>query len=153
MAQAQAGVDALVAQRDMLTLRAAQDGTVLDVVLHRGEVAAAGATLLTLADLTEATLTVYVPEDRLGDVFVGQEAQISVDSFPGRVFTGTVKRIGASAEYTPRNVATQDERSNLVFAVEVRVANGDGSLMPGMPADAFLAAGPDSSAAAEEAVQ
>jgi HlyD family secretion protein len=58
-----------------------------------------------------------------------------VDSFPGRVFAGTVQRIADKGEYTPRNVQTPAGRRAVVFAVKVAVENPGGELKPGMPAD------------------
>jgi len=54
------------------------------------------------------------------------------------VFVGHVQSIAGEAEFTPRNVQTQEERVNLVFAVKVRIPNSDGALKPGMPADATI---------------
>ncbi len=68
-------------------------------------------------------------------MWLDQGAQVTVDSFPGRIFEGRVSHISDRAEFTPRNVATKEERVNLVFAVEIRIPNDDGSLKPGMPAD------------------
>jgi multidrug resistance efflux pump len=135
VAQAQAARDALVAQRRLRDITAPMGGVVLDVIAHPGEVAAAGGTLLTLADVSTVTLKVYVPETRIGQVRVGQDVAVTVDSFPGRAFAGTVTYIADSAEFTPRNVATQEERVNLVFAVEIEIPNADSALKPGMPAD------------------
>jgi len=84
------------------------------------------------------TLVIYIPENRIGQVQVGQEVEVQVDSFPGRVFVGQVQNIAGEAEFTPRNVQTQEERVNLVFAVKVRIPNPDGALKPGMPADATV---------------
>ena len=122
----------------MLTLHAPVSGTVVSLAVHPGEVAAAGATLMMLADLSHLTLTVYVPQTQLGQVYLGQPATITVDSFPGRVFAGSVSHIADTAEFTPRNVATKEERVNLVFAVTLEVPNPDGALKPGMPADLVL---------------
>jgi multidrug efflux pump subunit AcrA (membrane-fusion protein) len=138
VAQAQAGRDALLAQRDMMLLTSPMDGSVLHVAAHPSEVAAQGATLLTIADTDEVILTVYVPETRIGQVYLEQPVHVSVDSFADRVFEGRVSHISDQAEFTPRNVATQEERVNLVFAVEIRIANDDGALKPGMPADAIF---------------
>jgi HlyD family secretion protein len=63
---------------------------------------------------------------------------VRVDSFPARTFVGQVASIAGEAEFTPRNVQTQEERVNLVFAVKVRIPNPDQALKPGMPADATL---------------
>jgi multidrug resistance efflux pump len=136
--QAQAALDALLVLRDKQTISAPVGGVVLEVTIHRGELAAPGGTLLTLGDLDQVTLTVYVPESRLGQVSIGQEVAVSVDSFPGRTFTGTVIAIADEAEFTPRNVQTQEERVNMVFAVDVRIPNPDHALKPGLPADAVI---------------
>ncbi|MCX7683318.1 MAG: efflux RND transporter periplasmic adaptor subunit [Anaerolineae bacterium] len=134
--QAQAALEALLVLRDKLVLTAPLGGVVLETSVHPGELAAPGATLLTLGDLDEVTLTVYVPEHRLGQVSIGQQVEVRVDSFPGRVFIGTVVAIASEAEFTPRNVQTQEERVNMVFAVDVQIPNPDHALKPGLPADA-----------------
>ena len=95
-------------------------------------------TLLTLGELDRVTLTVYVPEDQLGQVNIGQKVAVHVDSFPGRTFEGSVVAIADQAEFTPRNVQTQKERVNTVFAVDVRIPNSDHALKPGLPADAVI---------------
>jgi HlyD family secretion protein len=84
------------------------------------------------------TLEVYVPENRVGQVQLGQEAAVTVDSFPEETFAGRVARIGDEPEFTPRNVATAEERLNTFYVVEVRLPNPDRLLKPGMPADAVL---------------
>ena len=135
---AQAALDGLMVLHDKLTIVAPVGGLVLERSIHEGELAAPGATLLTLGDLDEVTLTVYVPEDKLGQVLIGQPVEVQVDSFPERTFTGTVVFIAHEAEFTPRNVQTQEERVNMVFAVEVRIPNPDHALKPGLPADAVI---------------
>ncbi|HET89123.1 MAG TPA: HlyD family efflux transporter periplasmic adaptor subunit [Chloroflexi bacterium] len=136
--QARAALDSLLVLREKMTIVAPVQGVVLQRSIHVGELAAQGATLLMLGDLGEVTLTVYIPEDRLGYVFVGQQAAVRVDSFPERVFIGRVIGIADKAEFTPRNVQTQEERVNMVFAVDVRIPNPDHALRPGLPADAVI---------------
>jgi multidrug resistance efflux pump len=136
--QAQASVESLTVLRDKQTLIAPVGGLVLELNIHEGELAAPGAAMLVLGDLDHVTLTVYVPEDKLGQVRVGQEVQVGVDSFPGRLFMGSVVAIANEAEFTPRNVQTQEERVNMVFAVDVRIPNPDHALKPGVPADAVI---------------
>ena len=85
-----------------------------------------------------ALLEVYVPENRVGMVQLGQPVTVTVDAYPDRAFTGTVDFISSRAEFTPQNVQTQAERVNMVFAVKVRLPNPDHALRPGMPADAAL---------------
>jgi HlyD family secretion protein len=82
------------------------------------------------------TLVVYVPEDWIGQVILDQEAQVTVDTFPGQHFSGRVSHISDEPEFTPRNVTTAEERRNTFYAVEIRLANGERLLKPGMPAEA-----------------
>lgn len=139
VAQAQAALEALLVLRGKQIITAPVGGLILECTIHEGELAAPGATLLVLGDLDEVTLTLYVPENRLGQVFIGQPVTVSVDSFPGRAFTGTVIAIAHEAEFTPRNIQTQEERVNMVFAVDVHIPNPDHALKPGLPADAVVA--------------
>ncbi len=136
--QAESAVSAIQTQIDKMNLSSPIDGLVTSRSAHEGEAATAGATLLTVANLDEVTLRIYVPENKLGLVFLGQEVEVAVDSFPGRVFTGTVSHIAQQAEFTPKNVQTEEERVNMVFAVKVRLPNREHLLKPGMPADAVL---------------
>jgi multidrug efflux pump subunit AcrA (membrane-fusion protein) len=139
--QAQAALDALIVWRDKQTVTAPVGGLVLERSIHKGELAAPGATLLTVGNLDSVTLTVYVPEDRLGQVLIGQQVEVHVDSFPDRPFRGKVVAIAHEAEFTPRNVQTQEERVNMVFAVDVDIPNPDYALKPGLPADAVIITG------------
>jgi len=136
--QAQAQVESARVLLDKLTLRAPVSGQVLQVTAHRGELAVPGVSLLTIASLEEVTLTVYVPENRLGQIGVGQQVEVEVDSFPGRRFVGRIVRIATEAEFTPRNVQTQEQRVSMVFAVDISIPNPAGALKPGMPADALI---------------
>jgi len=136
--QAQAAADLLKVQLDKMTLTAPTSGMVMERTVHRGEMAAAGATLMTIANLDEVTLTIYIPEDEIGKVKVGQTVEVSVDSFPGKVFEGRVSYIASQAEFTPKNVQTKKERVNMVFAVKVKIPNPEHELKPGMPADAVI---------------
>jgi multidrug resistance efflux pump len=136
--QAETAVKALQTQIDMLSLGSPIRGLVTSCSAHAGEAALAGATLLTVANLDEVTLTIYVPEDELERVYLGQTVDVEVDSYPGRVFSGTVTYISQQAEFTPKNVQTEKERVNMVFAVKVVLPNPGHLLKPGMPADAIL---------------
>ena len=136
--QAQAALQSLEVIRDKLTLIAPVGGMVLERIVQEGELAAPGAALLTLGELDVVDMTVYVPENRLGQTFIGQQVMVRVDSFSQRTFEGTVVSIAHEAEFTPRNVQTQEERVNMVFAVEVRIPNPDHALKPGLPADASI---------------
>jgi HlyD family secretion protein len=133
---AQAQADVLRAQLDTFVLYSPTEGIVLSQALYQGELAAPAATILTLADLDHVTLTVYVPVNKVGHISLDQRVRVAVDSFPGTTFAGRVTRIGDQPEYTPRHIATQEERQNTFYAVEIRLANDGTKLKPGMPADA-----------------
>lgn len=136
--QAEAAVDLVKVQLAKQTLRAPAAGVVSRLLVKEGEVALPGSTLCIVANLHVVDLVVYVPEAQIGRVQVGQEVEVTVDSFPGRVFLGQVAHISPQAEFTPRNVQTAEERAKTVFAVKVRIPNPDGSLKAGMPADAAI---------------
>ncbi len=136
--QAQALVDELNVQIAKMTLRSPIAGVVTSQSIRAGETVVAGTTLLTVANLDEVRLTVYVPENELGRVYLGQKVQVRVDSFPERVFIGTVAYISQQAEFTPKNVQTEEGRVSMVFAVRIHVPNPEHQLKLGMPADAIL---------------
>jgi HlyD family secretion protein len=120
---------------DKLVISSPIEGIVLSRSTEPGEVAVPGSPLITLARLDDLTITVYITEDRYGSIKLGQTASVGVDSFPGEVFDARVIRIADEAEFTPRNVQTEEGRRNTVFAIELAVDNPEGKLKPGMPAD------------------
>lgn len=135
VAQAEASLALIDAQIAKLTINAPMDGVVLTRNVEPGEFVQPGAVALKLADLNNLTITVYVPEDRYGEITLGQTAQVTVDSFPNVVFIATVIHISDKAEFTPRNVQTVEGRSSTVYAIKLKVENADGKLKIGMPAD------------------
>jgi HlyD family secretion protein len=90
---------------------------------------------MTLGRLEDLTITVYVPEDQYGQIHLGQNASVQVDSYPGASFSAAVSQIAGQAEFTPRNVQTTDSRKTTVFAVTLSLQSGLNQLKPGMPAD------------------
>jgi HlyD family secretion protein len=132
---ASAAVDLAESQIAALTITSPIDGVVLARAIEPGEYAAPGATLLQIGQLGELTLTVYVPEDRYGEIELGQTANVRVDSFPDQAFEAEVIEIADQAEFTPRNVQTEEGRRSTVFAVHLAIEDPDSRLKPGMPAD------------------
>ena len=90
---------------------------------------------MTIAQLDQVTLTVYIPEDVYGQISLGDQALVTVDSFAGKTFTGFVTQISDQAEFTPRNVQTVEGRTSTVYAVKLTLENPQLELKPGMPAD------------------
>ena len=138
LAQAEAALKVLDLQIDKCTVRAPQSGAITARDLDVGELVVPGGTVMVVSQLSPVTVTVYVPEDRYGQIDLGQAVTISVDSFPGQSFAGTVRWIASEAEFTPRNVQTVSGRKATVYAVKVEVPNDSGLLKPGMPADVDL---------------
>ena len=135
ISQAQANVDMLDAQIAKLTVTAPVDGVIFTRNVEPGEVVNPGSIVLTMGRLDKLTLTVYIPEDRYGEISLGQSVDVTADSFPGKIFKGSVTEISNQAEFTPRNVSTVEGRKNTVYAVHLSVDNLDMALKPGMPAD------------------
>ncbi|MCL4489795.1 MAG: efflux RND transporter periplasmic adaptor subunit [Chloroflexi bacterium] len=117
------------------------DGVVLERLVEPDEFAPAGSTVMVVASLDTLTLEIYVPEDRYGQISLGQTIPVAVDSFPGETFTGKVSYISQQAEFTPRNVQTTESRVTTVYSVKLALAPSGGRLKPGMPADATLSTG------------
>ncbi len=133
--QAEANLALLDTQLEKLTVNAPMDGVILTRNVEPGEFVQPGAAVITMANLNELTITVYVPEDRYGEISLGQEATVTVDSFPNETFAATISFISDHAEYTPRNVQTVQGRSATVYAVKLKVRDPGGKLKLGMPAD------------------
>ncbi|OGW36621.1 MAG: hypothetical protein A2010_03355 [Nitrospirae bacterium GWD2_57_9] len=110
-------------------------GVVLRKNIEAGETVQAGVPIFTIGDLTDPWIKVYIKEDKLGMVKLGQKVRITTDSYPGKAYEGTTSYISSEAEFTPKNVQTQEERVKLVFGVKVSVKNEHFELKPGMPAD------------------
>jgi len=130
---AQAALDILQTQIDKLELNAPIGGIVLYRSVEVGEVVQPGSSAITIGDLENLTITVFIPEDEYGKVNLGAQADVSVDSFPGRTYEAVVIRISDRAEFTPRNVQTEEGRRTTVFALELSVVDPTGELKPGMP--------------------
>jgi HlyD family secretion protein len=139
--QAEWAAKAVEKQIEDCAVKAPIAGVVSRRLSEPGELAAAGSGLVQMTDLGSLTLTIYVAETDLASVSLGQSAAIRVDSAPGKSFAGTVSRIASRAEFTPKNVQTKDERVKQVFAVTIDLGAGEGTLKPGMPADASLGRG------------
>ncbi len=104
-----------------------------------GETLGAGRPVASVTDVAHPWIRVYIPENLIGRVRLGMAARVTIDTFPDRAFAGRVSYVSSQAEFTPKNVQTQEERVKLVFAVNVAVDNADGILKPGMPADVAIA--------------
>jgi HlyD family secretion protein len=122
-------------QIEKLLVTAPVSGVVLSAIVEKGEVVVLGAAAVTIGRLDDLSITVYLPEDRYGEVSLGESANLSVDSFPDKTFIARVTRIADQAEFTPRNVQTAEGRRSMVFAITLSIDDAGSLLKPGMPAD------------------
>ena len=102
-----------------------------------GEFVQIGQPLYKIANLDTVELRAYVTEPQLAQVKLGQTVQVAIDAGDGarRTLPGVVSWVSSQAEFTPTPIETRDERTNLVYAIKLRVANPGGVLKIGMPAD------------------
>src|SRR5258708_5843496 len=118
------------------------DGVILQRVSEPGEVIGPGTPALVIGNPKDVWIKVYIPEGVIGRVQLGQSADLRVDAFPERVFTGKVTFISPKAEFTPKNIQTKEERVTQMFAVKITLDHPEGLLNPGMPADCHINAPP-----------
>jgi HlyD family secretion protein len=139
VASAQAQVAQFDAALANAVIRAPFGGVITVKDREVGETVGAGAPVLTLMNLEDRWVRIYVPEARVGAVHLGDSATITADTYPERTYRGAVAFIASQAEFTPRNVQTREERVKLVYAVKIRITvDSTHDLKPGLPADVRL---------------
>jgi HlyD family secretion protein len=136
--QARAQLEAIDRKISETRVLAPTDGIITTKAIEQGELVAAGTPLLTISKTDPVKLKIYVPENELGRVHIGQAAELTIDSFTDKHFQGRVTYISPNAEFTPKNVQTKDDRVKLVFEVQIMVPNPGGELKAGITADARL---------------
>ncbi len=137
--QARAAVRQADATMDNGVVVAPFDGVVTIRGREPGETVPAGSPVLTVMNLHDRWVRIYVREDHLAAVRLGEPATITTDTYADRRYPGAVSYISSQAEFTPRNVQTTQERVKLVYAVKVRITGDTADdLKPGMPADVRL---------------
>jgi HlyD family secretion protein len=112
---------------------------VLDV--RPGDIIAPNTPVATLLERDQIYVRIYIPETEMGFVKTGQKADVTVDSFPKKIFNGVVEQINQQAEFLPRNVQTSTERVHQVFGVKIRIDDPSGQVKAGMAADVKLQLG------------
>lgn len=153
-----AEVERVQAQLDDTELRAPRPGRVQYRLAEPGEVLAAGGRVLTIADLSDVTMSIFLPTAEAGRVAIGAEARIVLNAAPEHVFPARVSFVADTAQFTPREVETRSERDKLMFRVKVRIApdllrHYAERVKPGLPGDAYVLLTPDGEWPAELAVR
>jgi len=138
MEGARARVQVIQTQLEETVIKAPVDALIDTLDLEPGDLVGAGKPVATLLRIGTLWVRAYLPEARLGFVQPGLPVKVRVDSFPGKDFRGTVRRIFRQGEFTPRNVQTHEERALQVFQTEVVIDDPDNVLRPGMSADVTI---------------
>ena len=146
--QAEANVNRVTANIEQLKknlndcyVTAPSNGFIVKKFVEKGEYTGLLANLARLTDLSVVELVIYVSETDLAKVKLGQDAEITGDTYPDKKYNGKVTYISPEAEFTPKSIQTKDERTKLVFAVKISIPNPGLELKPGMPADASIITG------------
>jgi HlyD family secretion protein len=113
-------------------------GVVLVKAADVGEILAPGTSVVTVGDIDHPWLRAYIKEQDLGRVKLGATAQVTTDSFPGKVYEGRISFISSEAEFTPKQIQTAEERVKLVYRIKIDIDNSRHELKSNMPADAEL---------------
>ena len=119
-------------------LTSPQNGIVTSRNIEPGEIVTAGREVITVSDLSRVDLKIFVAETEIGLVRPNQPVDVKVDTFPGKIYQGSVSFISQEGEFTPKIIQTKKERVKLVYLVKVSIANPGHELKTGMPADAWL---------------
>ena len=128
ISQREAAIDASLASIEKIKTLIADNlikspiaGRVLYRLAEPGEVLAAGGKVLTVLELTDVYMTIFLPTALAGLIAVGSEARIILDAVPQYVIPATVSFVAARAQFTPKDVETRTEREKLMFRVKVRI--------------------------------
>jgi membrane fusion protein YbhG len=113
-------------------------GFIVQKYVEKGETVSMLSSLFKVSELRTVKLVIYISEENLGKVKLGQKADVSSDTYKDKVYNGFIIYISPEAEFTPKNIQTKDERTKLVYAVKIEIKNPDFELKPGMPADAAI---------------
>ena len=114
------------------------DGFVLSKNIEAGEYVSPGTPVVTIGELNQVWLKAYIAETDLGRVKLGQKVSVTTDTYPNKIYRGSIGFIASEAEFTPKNIQTAEERVKLVYRIKIMIDNPAHELKPGMPADASI---------------
>jgi HlyD family secretion protein len=121
MKSGRAEVERIEAILHDLVLVSPRTGRVQYQLARNGEMVPAGGKVLTILDLQDVYMTIFVPEAAAGKLAIGGEARIILDPVPQYVVPASISFVAADAQFTPKTVETKDERAKLMFRVKLRV--------------------------------
>jgi HlyD family secretion protein len=138
LAEAQSLLKQASVYLDYTRLKSPMDGVITSRNIEPGETVSAGREVITVSNLSSVELKIFVEETQIGKVRPNQQVEVTVDTFPGKVYEGRVSFISPDGEFTPKVIQTKKERVKLVYLVKVMIENPNFELKTGMPADALL---------------
>ena len=133
-----AQLEAAKTQLSYTEIRSPLDGVVLTKNVEAGEFVNPGTPVVTIANIDDLWMNIYIPETQTGLVKLGQAVRVTVDSFPGKHSKGRSPLCPSESEFTPKTILTQEERIKLVYRTKISLENTQQRLKPGMPADAEI---------------
>jgi HlyD family secretion protein len=136
--RSEAGIRLIDSQLADTTAYSPVDGIVLVKAADVGEVIAPGTTIVTVGDVDHPWLRGYINETDLGRVKIGSKAKVTTDSYPGKVYHGRITFVSSEAEFTPKQIQTQQERVKLVYRIKIELDDPKHELKINMPADAEI---------------
>jgi len=136
--QLRAQLETAKTQLSYTEIRSPMNGVVLTRNIEPGEFVNPGTPVVTVANIDDLWMNIYIPESQTGLVKLGQEVRVSVDSFPKEAFKGEITFVSSESEFTPKTILTEEERIKLVYRAKVALENTQQRLKPGMPADAEI---------------
>jgi HlyD family secretion protein len=135
---AQAAFELAEIQLSYSELRAPSNAIIVSRNVEPGEVVSVGQEVISISDLSEVDLKIFVDETEIGKVKPGQRVDVKIDTFPDKTYQGNVSFISPEGEFTPKIIQTHKERVKLVYLVKIKIPNPDFELKSGMPADAWF---------------
>jgi len=155
LATADAAIEAAVARAESVRTRIDDSvltsplaGRVLYRLAEPGEVLPAGGKVFTVLDLTDASMTIFLPTMQAGRLRINDQARIVLDAIPDYTIPATVSFVSPEAQFTPKEVETRTEREKLMFRVKVRIdpallAEHSAIMKSGVPGVAYVRLGAD----------
>lgn len=138
LAEIKANLAQLEVQRLSAEVVAPNDGRIATISVRPGTIVAPGKPILKLLEKNLIWARIYVPATALGQIKIGQKANVYIDTFPNQAFEGQIVEVAEQGEFIPRNVQIRTEREYQVFGLKVLINNNKGEIKPGMSAEVNL---------------
>jgi HlyD family secretion protein len=137
--QAQAQLELAKLSLDRCAITARAEGICTDLQIQEGDMCAAGARVAQITDYSDLWINIYVPQTKLPEIEAGQKMALVSVAWPDEKISGVIVQVSDTAEYTPKNVETPEEKQATVFKVKISITEGAKYAKPGMSLEATIA--------------